>query len=142
MKLISAIISWLLNKIIGILCLVAILTVLFSVRDNFESQVLTFWNEVSGKNSQELVDNLNKEIDQLKNVEIPNLQKELDNARKNIDLQLKSECESNHPWYEFYRVDKQFNKEVACKTLETQYKGNVSITTGKIGGCQKRQNLV
>ena len=122
MKLISAIISWLLNKIIGVLCLVAILTVLFSARDNFESQVLTFWNEVSGKNSQELVDNLNKEIDQLKNVEIPNLQKELDNAKRNIDLELKSECESNHPWYEFYRVDKQFNKEVACKTLETQYK--------------------
>jgi hypothetical protein len=67
MKLIFAIILWLINKITSILFLIAILTVLFSTRDTLESQALNLWNEVSGKNSQEIVNTLNKEIDNLKN---------------------------------------------------------------------------
>jgi uncharacterized protein (AIM24 family) len=122
MKLISAIIFWLINKITSIIFLIAILTVLFITRDTFESKALNFWNEVSGKNSQEIVSTLNKEIDELKDIKIPSLEKELDNAKKNIDLGLKNECEANHPWYDFYRFDKQLTKESACKTLETQYK--------------------
>ncbi|MCY7333141.1 MAG: AIM24 family protein [Pseudanabaena sp. CAN_BIN31] len=122
MKLISAIILWLANKISSILFLVAVLTVLFWARDTLEPQALNFWNEVSGKNSLEVVNRLNKEIDELKDIKIPNLKKELDNAKKNIDLGLKNECEADTPWYELYRFDKQLTKESACKTLETQYK--------------------
>jgi uncharacterized protein (AIM24 family) len=118
MKLISAIILWLASKITSILFLIAILTVLFSTRNIFESQALNFWNEISGKNSQEMVNTLNKEIDELKNIEIPKAKKKLEDTNKNIDLQLKDECEANHPWYELYRFDKQLKKETACKIID------------------------
>jgi uncharacterized protein (AIM24 family) len=118
MKLIFAIILWLINKITSILFLIAILTVLFSTRDTLESQALNLWNEVSGKNSQEIVNTLNKEIDNLKNTEIPEVKKKLEDINKNIDLQLKDECEANYPWYDFYRVDKQVKKETACKIID------------------------
>lgn len=123
MKLISAIVLWLINKIIFIVSLVALLTILFTVDDTIGGLGQNLWNQFSGKDAQDVVNKINYEIKQLEST-ILKFQIESDRLKQDLDLQIEAECKPNEvPWQEFYRLDKHWQnqqQEAACKLLQEQ----------------------
>jgi hypothetical protein len=123
MKLISAITLWLINKIAIIISLVALLTILFTANNALGGLGQQLWDQFSGKDVQEVVNRLSEEIKQLES-DIPKFKIKIDRIKQETELRIKVECKTTEiPWYEFYRFDKQWQREqqeTVCKVLKEE----------------------
>ncbi len=128
MKLIFAVVLWLSNKIIVIFSLFALLTILFTASDTLSPLGQNLWEQLLGKDQQEIVDRLNDDINKLnadireiERVTTPQIKLDLDREKENLRLRIIEECETEVPWYEFYRFDKHLLKDQqkpACEALK------------------------
>ncbi len=127
MKLISAIILWLINKITIIISFIAVLTILFTANDSLSPLGQNLWDQFSGKDTQEVVNRLGSDINKLKD-EIgqlstnttPQIKEEIDRRKQEIDLQIKIKCESGLQWYDWLNPSKHFEKNLACEAEKKQ----------------------
>jgi len=118
MKLMSDIVLWLINKITAIVSLIAVLTILFTANDALKPLGQNLWDQFLGKDTQEVVNRLSNDINKLKD-EIeqlatnttPQIKRDIDFRKQDIDLQIKARCTPDLPWYEFYNWGKQFEKK-------------------------------
>ena len=130
MKLISAIILWLINKITIIISFIVVLTILFTANDTLSPLGQNLWDQFSGKDTQEVVNRLGSDINKLKD-EIgqlstnttPQIKGEIDHRKQDVDLQIKTKCTPDLQWYELLNWDKQIEKkeqDVACELAKSQ----------------------
>lgn len=127
MKLISAIVLWLINKITIIISFIAVLTILFTANDTLSPLGQNLWDQFSGKDTQEVVNRLGSDINKLKD-EIgqlstnttPQIKEEIDRRKQEIDLQIKIKCESGLQWYDWLNPNKHFEKNLACEAEKKQ----------------------
>ena len=130
MKLISAIILWLINKITIIISFIVVLTILFTANDTLSPLGQNLWDQFSGKDTQEVVNRLGSDINKLKD-EIgqlstnttPQIKGEIDRRKQDVDLQIKTKCTPDLQWYELLNWDKQIKKkeqDVACELAKSQ----------------------
>ncbi len=130
MKLMSAIVLWLINKITTIISLIAVLTILFTANDTLRPLGQNLWDQFSGKDMQEVVNRLSNDINKLKDDikqlainTTPQIKGDIDRRKQDIDLQIKSKCTPDLPWYEFYNWGKQFEKkqqDIDCELEKKQ----------------------
>lgn len=130
MKLISAIILWLINKITIIISFIVVLTILFTANDTLSPLGQNLWDQFSGKDTQEVINRLGSDINKLKD-EIgqlstnttPQIKGEIDRRKQDVDLQIKTKCTPDLQWYELLNWDKQIKKkeqDVACELAKSQ----------------------
>jgi uncharacterized protein (AIM24 family) len=127
LKLISAIVLWLINKITIIISFIAVLTILFTANDTLSPLGQNLWDQFSGKDTQEVVNRLGSDINKLKD-EIgqlstnttPQIKEEIDRRKQEIDLQIKIKCESGLQWYDWLNPNKHFEKNLACEAEKKQ----------------------
>ena len=117
MKLIFAIVLWLANKAISIALLIAVLTVLFAATTILKPIGQDLWSQLSGKDMQEVINRINRDIKQLEINTNPQFKSKINLLNKDIDLRIEAECNIDIPWYEFYRFDIRLQKETACELL-------------------------
>jgi|GEM_PF-2737089 len=127
MKLMSAIVLWLINKITIIISFIVVLTILFTANDTLSPLGQNLWNQFTGKDTQEVVDklsndisNLKDEIGQLSTNTTPQIKEEIDRRKQEIDLQIKIKCESGLQWYDWINPNKHFEKNLACEAEKKQ----------------------
>jgi uncharacterized protein (AIM24 family) len=120
MKLIFAIVLWLANKAISIALLIAVLTVLFAASTILKPIGQDLWSQLSGKDMQEVVNRINRDIKQLEINTNPQFKSKINFLNQDIDLRIKTECNKDIPWYEFYRFDIRLQKETACEILKKE----------------------
>ena len=120
MKLIFAIILWLTNKITVIALLIAVLTILSAANGILRPIGQDLWNQLSGKEAQEIVNRINRDIKQLEVNTTPQFQIEIERLKKDVDSKTEAECNTDIPWYEFFRFDKRLQQETACELLRKE----------------------
>jgi hypothetical protein len=114
MKLIFAIVLWLANKAISIALLIAVLTVLFATTTILKLIGQDLWSQLSGKDMQEVIHRINRDIKQLEINTNPQFKSKINFLNQDIDLRIKTECNKAILRTELGIIDKKAIHRIRC----------------------------